>query len=115
MILTTNGRILVATIFTIGIPIAFPGVMHAAAVGFTFKLEFPAFERALSFVAFVTAIVNSVTNRHARRAISVRALEHAWPTNPRRATRRLIRTVLAILFSVASAYNFRRNSSVNYL
>lgn len=87
MALTTNGRIFIAAVFTIGIPIALPGIVYAAAVGFALELEFSAFERALSFVAFVTAVVNSVTNRHARRTISVRALEHAWPTDPRRATR----------------------------
>lgn len=104
MILTTNGRIFIAAVLTIGVAIAFPGVVYAAAVGFALKLELPAFERAFSLVTLVTAVVNSVADRHARRTISVRALEHAWSTNPRRAARRLVRTVLAILFSVASAY-----------
>lgn len=115
MILTTNGGIFVAAVFTVGISVALPGVVYAAAVGFALELELPAFERALSFVTLVTAIIDSVANRHARRTISVRALEHAWPANPVRTARRFVRTVLAILFSVAPAYNFYRNSSINYL
>lgn len=76
--------------------------MYATTVGLALELEFSAFERAFGFVTPVTAVVDSVADCHARRTISVRALEHARSTVSRRTTRRLVGTVLAILFSVAS-------------
>lgn len=44
MILTTNGGIFIAAVLTIGVSVALPGIVHAAAVGFALELELPAFE-----------------------------------------------------------------------
>lgn len=105
-LLTTYSRILVAAVFTVGVSIALPRVVYATTVGLALELEFSALERALSLVALVTAVVDSVADRHARRTISVRALEHARSTVPRRTARRLVGTVFAILLSVASVVQF---------
>lgn len=86
-ILTTNSRIFVTAVFAVGIPVAFPGIVYAATVGFTFEFEFSALERALSFIASIATVIGSITNRHARCAVSIRALEHARPTSSRRAAR----------------------------
>lgn len=103
MILTTNSRILIAAIFTVGVSVALPGIVYTTAIGFAFELELSTLEFTLGFVTFVAAVVNPVANCHARRAISIRALEHAWTTVPWWASGRLVRTILAILLAVASA------------
>jgi len=61
--------------------------VYAPAVGLAFEFEFPALERAIGFVALVTAVVDPVANRHAGRAIAIRALENARPTIARWTTR----------------------------
>lgn len=83
--LTTNGRILVAAVFTVGISVALPGTVYASAVGLALEFEFAALEGALGLVAPVAAIVDPVANIHARSTVVVRALEHAWPTDSYRA------------------------------
>lgn len=104
--LTTNSGILVAAVFTVGVSVALPGIVYAPAVGFALEFKFTALERTFGFVALVAAIVGPVANRHARGTITVRALEHTRPTISRRATRRLVGAILAVLLSVASAAQF---------
>lgn len=76
--------------------------MYAATVGLALELEFSTFKCTLSFVALISAVVDSVADRHARRTIFICALEYARSTVSRRTTHRLVGTVFAILLSVAS-------------
>lgn len=87
VVLTANSGILIAAVFAIGVSVALPGIVYTTAVGLALELEFPTLERALGLVALVAAVVGPVANRHGRRAVAIRALEHTRSAGPVRTAR----------------------------
>ena len=102
ILLTTNRWIFVTSVLTIGVAVALPRCVNTTTISFTFEFQFGTFERAIHFVAVVTAIVTTVANCYARRAIAVGTLESTRSTDTSWTHGRLVGSVLAILFSVTS-------------
>lgn len=76
--------------------------MNAATVRLALELELGTLVRAILFVAVVAAVVPTVANGRARCAISVCTLECARTADAGWTLRRFVRSIFAILFTVAS-------------
>lgn len=106
----TNGRIFIRSIAAVVVPVAFPSAQDTTAGRITFEFVLRARNIAVTFVRSISAIIDSVAKGRGRRAVVVVALELAGFAETLLARAGLVRSVLAILFSVA--FPVERNTTI---
>ena len=106
----TDGRIFIGTVAAVIVSVAFPCPQDTTTGRVAFEFVLGARDVAVAFIRAVAAIVDTVAQSRGRRAIMVEALELPGFTETFFASAGLVRSVLAILFSVALPV--KRNTAV---